>query len=400
MLVPRPTYLNKLKKLANKQIIKVLTGVRRCGKSSLLQMFQQQLLADGVQPEQIQAINFEDLAFSKLTDYQELYRYLNQRLLPDQMNYIFLDEIQNVPNFEKAVDSLFIKDNVDLYITGSNAFMLSGELATLLSSRYLEITVYPLSFKEFAQAKPDQSLQESYQQYLLRGGFPFALQLPDDESYRDYIDGVVNTVLVKDVLARKDKSDSTLVRRLAALLTDTAGSLTSPKKIAGTLTSMGEKTTPNTVASYLELLENAFLFYRCDRFDIGGKKYLSINPKYYPVDISLRRALLGQKRPNKRSRLETIVYQELRRRGYEIYVGVMQQTEVDFVAVKDGRREYYQVSLALDDEQTYQREVRSLRLIDDNYPKIILTEDPGHFDDQGISQVNIIDWLMGTPKAE
>lgn len=392
MLVPRPTYLQKLEKLANKQIIKVLTGVRRCGKSRLLQLFQQQLLADGVQPEQIQAINFEDLAFSKLTDYQELYRYLSQRLLPDQMNYIFLDEIQNVPNFEKAVDSLFIKSNVDLYITGSNAFMLSGELATLLSGRYIEI---PLSFKEFAQAKPDQSLQESYQQYLLRGGFPFALQLPDDESFRDYIDGVVNTVLVKDVLARKDKSDSTLVRRLAAFLTDTAGSLTSPKKIAGTLTSMGEKTTPNTVASYLELLENAFLFYRCDRFDIGGKKYLSINPKYYPVDISLRRALVGQKRPNKGSRLEAIVYQELRRRGYEIYVGVMQQTEVDFVVVKDGRREYYQVSLSLDDEQTYQREVRSLRLIDDNYPKIILTEDPGHFDDQGISQVNIIDWLMG-----
>ncbi|WP_236155063.1 ATP-binding protein [Lactobacillus delbrueckii] len=238
-------------------------------------------------------------------------------------------------------------------------------------------------------------MQESYQQYLLRGGFPFALQLPDDESFRDYIDGVVNTVLVKDVLARKDKSDSTLVRRLAAFLTDTAGSLTSPKKIAGTLTSMGEKTTPNTVASYLELLENAFLFYRCDRFDICRKKYLSINPKYYPVDISLRRALVGQKRPNKGSRLETIVYQELRRRGYEIYVGVMQQTEVDFVVVKDGRREYYQVSLSLDDEQIYQREVRSLRLIDDNYPKIILTEDPGHFDDQGISQVNIIDWLMG-----
>lgn len=395
MLVPRPTYLQKLEKLANKQIIKVLTGVRRCGKSSLLQLFQQQLLADGVQPEQIQAINFEDLAFSKLTDYQELYRYLSQRLLPDQMNYIFLDEIQNVPNFEKAVDSLFIKSNVDLYITGSNAFMLSGELATLLSGRYIEIPVYPLSFKEFAQAKPDQSLQESYQQYLLRGGFPFALQLPDDESFRDYIDGVVNTVLVKDVLARKDKSDSTLVRRLAAFLTETAGSLTSPKKIADTLTSMGEKTTPNTVASYLELLENAFLFYRCDRFDIGGKKYLSINPKYYPVDISLRRALVGQKRPNKGSRLETIVYQELRRRGYEIYVGVMQQTEVDFVVAKDGRREYYQVSLSLDDEQTYQREVRSLRLIDDNYPKIILTEDPGHFDDQGISQVNIIDWLMG-----
>lgn len=395
MLVPRPTYLQKLEKLANKQIIKVLTGVRRCGKSSLLQLFQQQLLADGVQPEQIQAINFEDLAFSKLTDYQELYRYLSQRLLPDQMNYIFLDEIQNVPNFEKAVDSLFIKSNVDLYITGSNAFMLSGELATLLSGRYIEIPVYPLSFEEFAQAKPDQSLQESYQQYLLRGGFPFALQLPDDESFRDYTDGVVNTVLVKDVLARKDKSDSTLVRRLAAFLTDTAGSLTSPKKIADTLTSMGEKTTPNTVASYLELLENAFLFYRCDRFDIGGKKYLSINPKYYPVDISLRRALVGQKRPNKGSRLETIVYQELRRRGYEIYVGVMQQTEVDFVVVKDGRWEYYQVSLSLDDEQTYQREVRSLRLIDDNYPKIILTEDPGHFDDQGISQVNIIDWLMG-----
>lgn len=395
MLVPRPTYLQKLEKLANKQIIKVLTGVRRCGKSSLLQLFQQQLLADGVQPEQIQAINFEDLAFSKLTDYQELYRYLSQRLLPDQMNYIFLDEIQNVPNFEKAVDSLFIKSNVDLYITGSNAFMLSGELATLLSGRYIEIPVYPLSFKEFVQAKPDQSLQESYQQYLLRGGFPFALQLPDDESFRDYIDGVVNTVLVKDVLARKDKSDSTLVRRLAAFLTDTAGSLTSPKKIAGTLTSMGQKTTPNTVASYLELLENAFLFYRCDRFDIGRKKYLSINPKYYTVDISLRRALVGQKRPNKGSQLETIVYQELRRRGYEIYVGVMQQTEVDFVVVKDGRREYYQVSLSLDDEQTYQREVRSLRLIDDNYPKIILTEDPGHFDDQGISQVNIIDWLMG-----
>ncbi|MDN6852268.1 MAG: ATP-binding protein, partial [Tetragenococcus koreensis] len=330
-MIQRTNYLKKLKRVKDKQIIKVLTGVRRCGKSTILQMFRQQLLDGGVKQSQIIFINFEDLANEKYLDYHELYQYLDNGIEENQRYYIFLDEIQAVTHFEKVLDSLFIRSNVDIYVTGSNAFMLSGELATLLSGRYIEVRVHPLSFKEYHSAFKRDATTD-FQAYLNFGGFPFAVQLEDEKTFKDYVDGIVNTVLVKDVLQRKQRSDSVLVEQIARFLTDTAGNLITVKKIANTLTSMGEKTTSDTVLSYLSAFLDAYLFYRCDRYDISGKKYLSVNSKYYPVDMSLRYALLGTKRVNIGSRLETVVFLELLRRDYEIYVGTIENTEVDFVA--------------------------------------------------------------------
>ncbi len=394
MMVPRPAYLKELDSLRDKQIIKILTGVRRCGKSTILQLYQQQLLSEGIQKDQIQMLNFEDLGLAKITNYLDLYKHIEAKLLPNKMNYIFLDEIQDIPHFEKALDSLFIKKNVDLYITGSNAFMLSGELATLLSGRYIEIPVYPFSFKEFRQTTPELSKSESFARYLDNGGFPFATELKDDNTYFSYIQGIVNTVLIKDILSRVERGNAKLLEEIAAFLTDVSGSLITPTKIANTLTSSGLKTSSITVMSYLDRLTNAYLFYQCNRYDISGKKYLQINSKYYPVDPALRRALLGQKRPNMGSRLENIVYLELKRRGYEVYVGTLGTKEVDFVAIHDGIKEYYQVSLTVQGEKTYQREIAPFLKIKDNYPKILLTEDSGNYDDNGIEQKNVIDWLL------
>lgn len=391
-MIPRLTYLTRLEQVRDKQIIKVLTGVRRAGKSTILTMYQAWLKEHGVHPNQIQAINFEDLAFSELKDYEKLYAHLNTRLVPDQMNYLFLDEIQNVPQFEKVIDSLFIKPNVDLYITGSNAFLLSGELATLLTGRYLEIPVFPLSFAEIYQN--DANPHQAFETYLTRGGFPFALDLTDETSYQSYIDGIINTVLIKDILARRERGNATLLRHLAQFLVDTAGNLVNPNKIAGYLTSKGLRTSAVTINSYLTSLTEAFLFYQCNRYDLNGKKYLTTNAKYYPVDPALRQALLGSRRPNLGSRLETIVYLELKRRGYQILVGTLGAKEIDFIATKNGVREYYQVSQTVQDEATYQREVRGFEEINDNYRKILLTMDAGHYNDQGIEQLNVVDWLL------
>ncbi len=394
MMIPRPTYLDQLEKLRDKQIIKVLTGVRRSGKSTILQLFQEKLLREGVEQEQIQNLNFEDLGLAEIKNYLDLFAHINSQLVPDKMNYVFLDEIQDIPHFEKAIDSLFIKKNVDLYITGSNAFMLSGELATLLAGRYIEIPVYPYSFKEYIQTVPALSKQEAFARFLDRGGFPFATELTDDNTYLSYIQGIINTVLVKDILARTERGNATLLQAIAAFLTETNGNLINPTKIANTLTANNLKTSPTTVVSYLEKLINAYLFYKCDRYDIAGKKYLQLNSKYYAVDPALRRALLGQKRPNMGSRLESIVYLELKRRGYEVYVGTLGAKEVDFVAIHDGRKEYYQVSLTVQDSKTYEREIAPFLEIRDNYAKILLTQDPGNYDDNGISQKNVIDWLL------
>lgn len=394
MMIPRPTYLDQLEKLRDKQIIKVLTGVRRSGKSTILQLFQEKLLREGVEQKQIQNLNFEDLGLAEIKNYLDLFAHINDQLVPDKMNYVFLDEIQDIPHFEKAIDSLFIKKNVDLYVTGSNAFMLSGELATFLSGRYIEIPVYPYSFKEYIQTVPALSKQEAFARFLDRGGFPFATELMDDNTYLSYIQGIINTVLVKDILARTERGNATLLQAIAAFLTETNGNLINPTKIANTLTSNNLKTSPTTVVSYLEKLINAYLFYKCDRYDIAGKKYLQLNSKYYAVDPALRRALLGQKRPNMGSRLESIVYLELKRRGYEVYVGTLGAKEVDFVAIHDGRKEYYQVSLTVQDSKTYEREIAPFLEIRDNYAKILLTQDPGNYDDNGISQKNVIDWLL------
>lgn len=393
-MIPRPAYLKKLDSLRDKQIVKILTGVRRCGKSTILQLYAQRLLNDGIQKQQIQILNFEDLGLAAIKNYLDLYQHIEAKLLPDKMNYIFLDEIQDIPHFEKALDSLFIKKNVDLYVTGSNAFMLSGELATLLAGRYIEIPVYPFSFQEFIKTTPNLSKMEAFNKYLANGGFPFSTELKDENTYLSYIQGIINTVLIKDILSRLNRGNAKLLQEVAAFLTEASGSLITPTKIAHTLTSNGLKTSTATVISYLDKLVNSYLFYQCDRYDITGKKYLQINSKYYPVDPALRRGLLGQKRPNMGSRLEAIVYLELKRRGYEVYVGTLGNKEVDFVAIRDGVKEYYQVSLTVQNKKTYQREIAPFLEIKDNYAKILLTEDPGNYDDNGIEQKNVIDWLL------
>ncbi|MGO2939592.1 MAG: ATP-binding protein [Pseudolactococcus laudensis] len=392
-MIRRETYLSDLERLKDKRFIKVLTGVRRSGKSTLLALFQEQLITDQVSQTQIQSYNFEDLALADYLDYRKLYEKITDNLQADQKNYIFLDEIQMVPEFERVLDSLFIKENVDLYVTGSNAYMLSGELATLLSGRYVELKVYPLSFVEFFSALGGDKATV-FQRYLEFGGFPYVTEIPDELTYRDYISGIVNTVLIKDVLQRKQRSDATLVEQLAKYLTDSSGSLVTIKKIADTLTSMGQKTTSDTVSTYLSGFQEAYLFFRADRYDIAGKKYLSINSKYYPVDQSLRKVLLGNKRPNFGHRLEGVVYLELLRRGYQVFIGNIGEFEIDFVAQKNGVTEYYQVSLTVEDDRTYQREVRPFQSIQDNYRKILLTMDNGRYNQEGIEQLNIIDWLL------
>lgn len=392
-MIRRETCLSDLERLKDKRFIKVLTGVRRSGKSTLLALFQEQLITDQVSQTQIQSYNFEDLALADYLDYRKLYEKITDNLQADQMNYIFLDEIQMVPEFERVLDSLFVKENVDLYVTGSNAYMLSGELATLLSGRYVELKVYPLSFVEFFSALGGDKATV-FQRYLEFGGFPYATEIPDELTYRDYISGIVNTVLIKDVLQRKQRSDATLVEQLAKYLTDSSGSLVTIKKIADTLTSMGQKTTSDTVSTYLSGFQEAYLFFRADRYDIAGKKYLSINSKYYPVDQSLRKVLLGNKRPNFGHRLEGVVYLELLRRGYQVFIGNIGEFKIDFVAQKNGVTEYYQVSLTVEDDRTYQREVRPFQSIQDNYRKILLTMDNGRYNQEGIEQLNIIDWLL------
>lgn len=392
-MIRRETYLTDLERLKDKRFIKVLTGVRRSGKSTLLALFQEQLITDQVSQTQIQSYNFEDLALADYLDYRKLYEKITDNLQADQMNYIFLDEIQMVPEFERVLDSLFIKENVDLYVTGSNAYMLSSELAPLLSGRYVELKVYPLSFVEFFNTLAGDKATV-FQRYLEFGGFPYATEIPDELTYRDYISGIVNTVLIKDVLQRKQRSDATLVEQLAKYLTDSSGSLVTIKKIADTLTSMGQKTTSDTVSTYLSGFQEAYLFFRADRYDIAGKKYLSINSKYYPVDQSLRKVLLGNKRPNFGHRLEGVVYLELLRRGYQVFIGNIGEFKIDFVAQKNGVTEYYQVSLTVEDDRTYQREVRPFQSIQDNYRKILLTMDNGRYNQEGIEQLNIIDWLL------
>lgn len=393
-MIARPLYINTLRSMKDTQLIKVLSGVRRSGKSTILELFAQGLRSDGVDPEQIQMINFEDLANADLLDYKSLHDSITSALVPGKMNYIFLDEIQQVPHFERAVDSLFNKGNVDLYITGSNAFRLSGELATLLSGRSVTIPVLPLSFAEYWSSCQGGDEYSAFQEYLERGGFPYATQINDDHTYKAYVDGILASVLIKDVLSRHTLANSTLLERLARFLTDSSGSLVSIKKIADTLTSMGEKTTSATVASYLTSLTDAFLFYRCDRLDIRSKRYLSTHAKYYPVDQALRRALLGRKRPDHGHRLEGVVYIELLRRGYEVYIGNIQNLEVDFVAQKDGITEYYQVTQSVAQQEVYEREVAPFLLIRDNYRKILLSEDHGSYNDRGLEQHNIVEWLL------
>ena len=394
-MIERAEYLNKLIAFKDKQLIKVITGVRRCGKSTLFRLFQEYLKNEGVSEKQIQSVNFEDMAFSDLSDPKNLYNHVMKNAQKGKKNYIFLDEIQNVKDFQKAVDSLYIQEGFDIYITGSNAFLLSGELATLLSGRYIEIRMLPLSFKEFVSAKENPNLQEEYARYLEYGSFPYILEMADSASIQNYLSDILNSIVVKDVLIRHKITNPADVLRILKFIFDTVGNVVSIKKISDTMTSAGYKITPQTVEKYITALTESFVLYTASRYDIKGKKYLQSGDKYYLVDTGLRYALLGKKGTDTGHLLENIVYLELIRRGYTVFVGKSGNTEVDFVAVNQEGTTYYQVSQTVMDESVLERELKPLQNIKDHYPKYLLTLDylpDGDY--EGIKRMNVLKWLM------
>ena len=395
-MIKRSEYFEKLKSFKDKKLIKVVTGIRRCGKSTLLKMFQDYLLQNGIDKSQIISINFENPDYEDLKDYKSLYNYIKERLVPDKKNYIFLDEIQNVVDYQKAVDGLYIKDNVDLYITGSNAYFLSGELATLLSGRYVEIEMLPLSFKEYLSAFSDKTdLPSKYRNYLVNSSFPYALELEDENQIRTYLDGIYNTVILKDVVARKNISDVNILESVVKYMFDNIGNITSIKKISNALTSAGRKISNHTVENYLSALTDSFILYKANRYDIKGKQHLQTNEKYYLVDIGLRYFLLGSKKADMGRILENVVYLELLRRGYEVYIGKIGAMEIDFVAIKNGDVEYYQIAQTVQQPETLTRELKPLDNIKDHNPKYLLTldvEPPASH--KGIKQIYALDWLL------
>lgn len=398
MLIQREEYLNKLIALKDKKIIKVVTGVRRCGKSKLLEMYRKWLLEQGVEEERIVSINFEDLDFEDLTDYKKLHTYLKEHLVKDNMTYIFLDEIQNVEQFPKVVDSLYIKDNVDIYITGSNAHMLSSEIATLLSGRYIQIEMLPLSFKEYmisTGSMNDRGIK--YVDYLQNSSFPYTLELEGQtDEIRSYLEGLYNAIVVKDIINHSKISEPMMLKSILKFIFDNIGNPLSSKKIADTMTSSGRRIDTRTVEKYLNALTESYIIYQAKRYNIKGKQYLKTLEKYYVVDIGLRLMLFGSKQIDAGRILENIVYLELLRRGYDVYVGKVDEFEVDFVAQNGKGTTYFQVALSVRDEKTLERELRSLRAIKDHYPKILLTMDDEpevHYD--GIRRINARDWLLG-----
>lgn len=392
-MVQRRQYLDKLIRARDKQIIKVVTGVRRCGKSTLLQQFQSYLREQGVEEKRIIFLNFERLENEPLLEYHTLYAYVKERLAPGQTTYIFLDEVQAVANFQKAVDSLFILENTDVYITGSNAHMFSGELATLLSGRYMEIRMLPLSFAEYMELRGGDR-RDVWNRYFLNGGFPYTAYIEEEDVRRDYLQGIYHTVLLKDIVERKRIQDVALLESVVKFLFDNVGNMVSSKKIADSLTSFGRKTTSATVEHYIRALEESFILYRAGRYDVKGKQHLKSLEKYYLVDQGLRNLVSGRKGQDVGRVLENIVYLELRRRGYQVSVGKVDSQEIDFLAEKGDERVYYQVSASILDPHTYQREIAPLKAVNDHYPKYIVTLDEVPMGEDGIRQMNAIDFLL------
>lgn len=392
-MVIREQYMEKLKNLKDKQIIKVVTGVRRCGKSTLLKQFRDYLINSGVDSNRIIWLNFENVDNEALLDYKKLHTYVKDRLKEGEMTYVFLDEIQTIPQFQKAVDSLFIKDNVDVYITGSNAYMLSGELATLLSGRYIEIKMLPLSFAEYYELVGGDK-RDAWNQYFVNGGFPYTASIEDEDIYTDYLTGIYSTVLLRDIVARKKVNDVPLLESVVKFVFSNIGNIVSSKKIADSLTSYGRKTTSVTVENYINALMESFIVYKAGRYDIKGKQYLKSLEKYYLVDIGLRKILLGEATSDTGHILENIVYLELIRRGYRVSIGKIGDLEIDFIAERSGEKSYYQVALSVLDENVFRREITPLQKINDNYPKYIISMDEIPMGEEGINQVNVIDFLL------
>lgn len=399
-MIERKEYLKQLLSWKDQSIIKVLTGIRRCGKSTILKLYQEYLLNNGIDPSQIISINFEELEYEDLQDYKKLYQYIKDRLVENKMMYIFLDEIQNVPSYEKVVDSLHVKENIDIYITGSNSYIFSGQLATYLSGRYIEIPVLPLSFKEVYN--PQTNKEEAFQKYIKTGGFPYINQIQLlNEQIDMYLEGIYNTVIVKDIEERinrknsKSVTDIALLKAISKYLSSVVGSPVSIRSITNYFKSNERKTSPNTISNYIEALCESYLYYPVEVMDISGKEVLKSNKKYYIVDPGIRNYILPKQFYDLGFTIENIVYLELLRKRYNVNIGRSGRTEVDFIAKRNDVYTYIQVTASLVDENTFNREIRPLKQIEDNYEKIILTLDRytlGNY--EGIKVINIVDWLL------
>jgi predicted AAA+ superfamily ATPase len=395
-LIARPYYLKNLIRLREVDVIKVVTGVRRCGKSTLFALYVEYLKSTGVNEDQIIHINLEDIGLEHLHEYRTLHDFLASKLHKDKMTYIFIDEAGRCAEFEKAVDSIYIKKNTDVYLTGSNADLLSGELATLLSGRYVEIKMLPFSFAEYCAANTMEDKIQAFESYRTVGSFPVVTtQLKSDKELSDqYLEGIYNTIIVKDVVSRKGVSDVVLLKNIVKFLCSSVGSSVSIANITHYINKSGRNITQKTVDKYVKALADSFLFYPVERYNIKGKNLLKTLGKYYIVDSGLRNHLLSATNVDVGYQLENIVYLELLRRGYRVNIGKIGEKEIDFVATKQNTKEYYQVALTALEERVRERELDPLQRVGDNYPKYLLTLDFITGDYEGIKQINVIDWLL------
>ena len=397
-MIIRKEYIDYIIKFKDMALIKVITGIRRCGKSTLFMQYIDYLKNNGVSDNHIIFINFEDLKYEELNNYRALYDYIAAKITDNNTYYILLDEIQNVENYEKAVDSLLVKGNCDIYITGSNAYMLSGELATLLSGRYIEIKMLPLSFKEYASyyKNDNNSCEDLFNKYINTSSLPYSTYFNEDTMLTNYLEDIYNSIIVKDISRRIEKIDIPLLNRIVKFMFDSIGSILSINNIANKLTSSGYKVDNKTVGKYINALTDSMLFYKVERYNVKGKHILSSLEKYYAADIGIRNIKIGRKFEDLGHIIENIVFLELLRRKYEVYVGMLNDGEVDFTVFKNGNIEYYQITLSLMDKNVMERETKSLKNIHDNYPKYILSLDKigTNINDDGIIHLNLIDWLL------
>ncbi len=400
----RKEYVDKLFSFKDKDLIKVVSGLRRSGKSTLLEIYREQLLKLGVGRTQIQFYNFELPENFVNKSWDEIYFDIKKKLKIDKPNYVFLDEVQNIPFFEKLVDGLFATNNVDLYITGSNAFLLSGELATLLSGRYIEISILPFSFKEYLSARHIETgnnylnYESLFFDYINETSLPKGVDLRDEGYNRiyEYLEAIFTTIVEKDITQRYQIKDKRAFENIIKFVASNIGNAVSPNNISSSLRQDGQSVHHSTVEKYLDYLTKSFVFYKVNRFDLKGRKQLATQEKYYLVDMGLQNIFVGKERTTDRGHiLENIVYLELLRRGNKIWTGTSRNSEVDFVCkTKTGEIEYYQVAWQLTHDQTIEREFGALEKIDDNYPKVLLTTDGFTQNRRGVKHLNVFDWLL------
>ena len=408
-MIPRPTYLKQLISWKDRHLIKIVSGVRRSGKSTLFKLYQEYLQGRGIEASNIISINLEDPAYYELLDWRKLYDFIDRKLAPKGKNYVFIDEVQNVRDFQRAADGLYIKDNVDLYLTGSNSRFQSGEWATMLSGRYINIQMYPLSFKEYVSAYPfNDSIETKYRRYLENSSFPYAMELHTEDRWetsniREYLSGIYNTIVLKDIVENKKIVEIDRLERIIKFAADNIGSTLSVNTIANTMVSNGTKVDNRIVENYLRVCCDSFILYRADRYDVKGKRLLKTQNKYYLADLGLRYFLLGNRDIDTGRMLENVVYLELLRRNRKVYIGKVDYRkngkldirEIDFVAESDGGTEYYQVSQSVLDPNALKRELAPLNAVKDHNPKYLLTLDAmPAVSHNGIKQINALDWLL------